>query len=125
MLCKTFWTQWHHPVRGDWVLPVKEDLEIFEIPSNLTWIKSKSKLSFKSIVRSKAKELGLTLLLNMKEKQHIFYLSVAYLITLPSIPQKAKYYYSFILLFCSKTFEYKMLDLNHTICLAKCILVWG
>ena len=68
MLSKTFWTQWQYPVRGDWVLLVEEDLEMFGINNNLTWIKSKSKLSFKAIVKSKAKELALELLLNKKEK---------------------------------------------------------
>ena len=68
MLCKTFWTQWHHPVRGDWVLQVIEDLEMFETPCNLPWIRSKSKLSFKTMVRSKTKELSFKLLSKMKEK---------------------------------------------------------
>ena len=68
MLYKTFWTQWQQPVKGDWVLQVNEDLEMFKIPSNLTWIKTKSKLNFKSIVKGKAKQIGFDLLSNMKEK---------------------------------------------------------
>ena len=61
-------TQWHHPTRGDWSEQVKEDLKLFGICSDLDWIKSKSKFSFKSLVKSKAKELGLQILIKKKEK---------------------------------------------------------
>ena len=68
MLWKIFTTQWHNPTKGDWSEQVKEDLKLFEICSDLDWIKSKSKFSFKSLVKSKAKELGLKILINKKEK---------------------------------------------------------
>ena len=68
MLSKTCWTQWKHPVRGDWVLQVEEDLNMFNIHKKFTWIKSKSKLSLKAIVKLKAKEFALKMLLTKKEK---------------------------------------------------------
>ena len=67
MLWKIFITQWHNPTRGDWSEQVKEDLKLFGICSDLNWIKSKSKFSFKSLVKIKAKELGLQILIKKKE----------------------------------------------------------
>ena len=68
MLWKIFTTQWNNPTKGDWSEQVKEDLELFGICPDLDWIKSKSKFSFKRLVKSKAKELGLEILIKMKEK---------------------------------------------------------
>ena len=47
---------------------MKLDLEEFEISSNLELIRSKSKLAFKNLVRSKAKEVALEALNEIKKK---------------------------------------------------------
>ena len=67
MLWKMFMTQWLNPLRGDWSEQAKEDLKLLGICSDLEWIKSKSKFSFKSLVKSKAKELGLQILIKIKK----------------------------------------------------------
>ena len=54
MLNSFFITQWNNPTRGDWTEEVKSDLEDFGIPCSFEWIKSKSQLSFKSLVKTKA-----------------------------------------------------------------------
>ena len=51
MLYKFFSAQWKYPVKNDWTEQEKLDLEEFEISSNLEWIRSKSKLAFKKLVR--------------------------------------------------------------------------
>ena len=68
MLYKFFSAQWKYPVKNDWTEQVKLDLEEFEISSNLEWIRSKSKLVFKKLVRSKAKEVALETLNEIKKK---------------------------------------------------------
>jgi hypothetical protein len=59
MLYKFFSAQWKYPVKNDWNEQVRLDLEEFEISSNLEWIRSKSKMSFKKLVGLKAKEVAL------------------------------------------------------------------
>ena len=68
MLYKFFSAQWKYPVKNDWTEQVKLDLEEFEISSNLELIRSKSKLAFKNLVRSKAKEVALEALNEIKKK---------------------------------------------------------
>ena len=68
MLYKFFSAQWKYPVKNDWTEQVKLDLEEFEISSNLEWIRSKSKLAFKKLVRSKDKEVALETLNEIKNK---------------------------------------------------------
>ena len=68
MIFQFFNTQWHNPTKGDWTETVKLDLEAFGIQVNLDTIKSKSKLSFKSMVKKKAIEHGLKILQAKKEK---------------------------------------------------------
>ena len=62
MLNSFFITQWNNPTRGDWTEEVKSDLEDFGIPCSFEWIKSKSQLSFKSLVKTKAEEYALSIL---------------------------------------------------------------
>ena len=56
MLYTFFVTQWNNPTRGDWTLEVKQDLEDFGIPCSFELIQSKSKLSFKNMVKVRAEE---------------------------------------------------------------------
>ena len=67
MISQTFTTQWHNPTKGDWSEQVKADLRTFGMSDDLKLIEAKSKLSFKTLVKSKAKELTLLMLLNKKE----------------------------------------------------------
>ena len=69
MLWKIFITQWEFPsTRGEWAEQVRGDLEMFGICDELNWIKSKSKLTFKALVKKQARELALVTLMNKKEK---------------------------------------------------------
>ena len=68
MLSKVFKTQWRFPTKDDWTTQVQEDLKDFEIDLSLEEMKSKSKNSFKRLVKIKAKEYALDNLLNLKEK---------------------------------------------------------
>ena len=58
MLAKFFQAQWKYPGSKDWTETVKEDLDDFEIPQDLKYIKSKSEISFKNLVRTKSKEFS-------------------------------------------------------------------
>ena len=68
MLYKFFICQWYHPVRGDWTETVKEDLKDFDIPCDFQFFKSKSKESFKRLVKIKAKEYALKILMENQQK---------------------------------------------------------
>ena len=59
MIYKFCSTQWKYPTnQEDWNEMVKSDLEDFGITSDLDYIKSKTSLSFKNIVKVKAKEFA-------------------------------------------------------------------
>ena len=68
MIHQFFITQWHNPTRGDWTETVKQDLDAFDIQVDFDVIRSKSKLSFKNMVKKRALECGLDILLSKKEK---------------------------------------------------------
>ena len=69
MLSKFFHTQWKYPARkNEWTEKVKEDLEELDIEINLEKIKSKSKDTFKNLVKKKVSEKALDVLLEMKER---------------------------------------------------------
>ena len=69
MCWKIFITQWEFPfTRGEWAEQVRGDLEMFGICDELNWIKSKSRLTFKALVKKQARELALVTLMNKKEK---------------------------------------------------------
>ena len=77
MLSKFFYAQWHNEVKNDWTKQAKLDLEDLQIPEDIEYIKSKSKDSFKNLVKVKALELALNELNLVKEKhskmQNLFY----------------------------------------------------
>ena len=59
MIYNFFSTQWKYPTnQKDWTEMVKSDLEDFGISNDLDYIKSKSSLTFKNIVKVKAKEFA-------------------------------------------------------------------
>ena len=68
MLYRVFINQWKYPVKGDWVEEVKLNLSELGINLSLDEIKSKSKASFKRMVKAKIKEYTLNHLLELKEK---------------------------------------------------------
>ena len=67
MLYTFFVTQWNNPTRGDWTLAVQEDLTDFRIPCSFEFIRSKSKLSFKNIVKVRAEEYAFE---SLRKKQN-------------------------------------------------------
>ena len=69
MLYTFFITQWLNPTRGDWVLQVREDLKDLEIPCSFDFIRSKTKIAFKNLVKSKVKTHALKLL-KLKQQKH-------------------------------------------------------
>ena len=69
MLHQFFITQWNRPCKGDWTETVRGNLEEFDIPIDLDYIRNKSKVAFTKIVKEKAKELALKLL-RMKQSTH-------------------------------------------------------
>lgn len=66
MLYSFFITQWNNPSKGDWTEYVKQDLKDFKIPQSFKLIQSKSKYTFKKIVKTRAEELALTNLMEIK-----------------------------------------------------------
>ena len=68
MLYNVFITQWNYPCKGDWTEQVKIDLEDLNIPCSFSFIESKSKESFKTLVKAKTKEFSLTYLKNLQLK---------------------------------------------------------
>ena len=68
MLYTFFVTQWNNPTRGDWTLEVKQDLEDFGIPCSFALIQSKSKLSFKNLVKVRAEEYAFN---SLRRKQDL------------------------------------------------------
>ena len=78
MINKFFLVQWKYPTNNkDWTEQVKCDLTDFEIPVDLEFIKSKSKSSFKTMVKMKAKEYSffknMENKLNHSKMEDIFY----------------------------------------------------
>ena len=68
MLFKVFQAQLKYPVRDDWTITVKQDLEDLRINLSLEEIKGKSEWSFKKLVKMKTKEYALDYLLKLKGK---------------------------------------------------------
>ena len=66
MLSRFFMAQWKYPCSGDWTQQVRRDLEEFEIPEDLNYLRSKSAISFKAIVKKKATELAFTKFMTKK-----------------------------------------------------------
>ena len=68
MLYKFFEAQFKYPIKDDWTLQVKQDLDDFGLPGTLEFLKSKSANAFKRIVKIKTKEYALKYLLELKSK---------------------------------------------------------
>ena len=66
MLSIFFWSQWRNPSRGDWVYSVRQDLNDLCITDDLETIALFSKFKFKQLVKSKAMQFALNLLLTRK-----------------------------------------------------------
>ena len=69
MISIFFSTQWNNPCRGDWSEQIKIDLKDFGIDCNFDEIRSKSKDSFKHLVKVRAREFAL-IVLNQKKESH-------------------------------------------------------
>ena len=59
MLYKVFLYQWKFPVKGDWVLEAKKNLEELDIDLSLEDLRQKFAYSFKRLVKTKTKEYTL------------------------------------------------------------------
>ena len=57
MLYKAFIAQWTYPVKDDWTIKVKENLEEFGISYSLEDMKTKSANSFKRMVKLELKNM--------------------------------------------------------------------
>ena len=68
MLYNVFITQWNNPCKGDWTEQVKTDLEDLNIPCSFNYIESKSKESFRRLVKTKTEEMTLTHLKTLQLK---------------------------------------------------------
>ena len=77
MLYSFFITQWHNPSPGDWTEQIKLDLKDLEIPCDFKFIQSKSKYSFKRLVKARANVYALKLLQN-KQSTHSKMKNLAY-----------------------------------------------
>ena len=66
MLYTFLMTQWNNPTRGDWTEQVKQDLEDFDIPQSFELMENKSQETFKKLVKVRAKEYALKILLTKK-----------------------------------------------------------
>ena len=62
-----FICQWKQPGQDDWTLQVKQDLEDFSLPCSIDFVKTKSKYSFKKLVKTKSKDYALYKFLQRKE----------------------------------------------------------
>ena len=68
MLLKIFTTQWNFPAkRNEWTEQVRVDLEDLGLVEDLIWIKSKTKFTFKNLVKKQIRELALQKLLQRKQ----------------------------------------------------------
>ena len=68
MIHQFFVTQWMNPTRGDWTETVRKDLEEFGIEEDIEFLKSKSKGTFKRLLKKKAREIAFESLVEMKVK---------------------------------------------------------
>ena len=68
MLYQFFITQWRNPTKGDWTEEVQANLEEFEIQADFKFLESKSKDSFKKLVKKQAKKIAFKKLLEEKAK---------------------------------------------------------
>ena len=67
LIHKFFTAQCKHPVKGDWVLTVKQDLEDLNINLSFDQIKNTSKVVFKELVKEKVKTSAFIMLTNIQQ----------------------------------------------------------
>ena len=67
MLYNFFLAQWKYPTTNDWTEQVRKDMDDFGFGNSLALIESKSKHSFKKLIKSKAKEFAFFSLIEKKE----------------------------------------------------------
>ena len=81
MLAKFFLTQWKYPSPGDWTEQVKEDLNDFGMLADFDFMRSKSRDSFKNLVKKKAVEYAFYSFMEMKnghsKLDNLFYTSLS------------------------------------------------
>ena len=70
MVYKVFSVQWNRPVKNDWVLAVKQDLNDFQINEDFSSFRSKSSEAFKTFVKSKAIEYEFSRHMNLKTREN-------------------------------------------------------
>ena len=102
MLSKFFHAQWNNQVKHDWTSQIRSDLDDFGIPGDLDYIRSKSKDSFKRLVKAKALDYALSELNSMQAKhsklEKLVYTSLemqSYLKSSDINPQDAKQVFSY------------------------------
>ena len=103
MVKKFFLIQWKYPTnKQEWTEQVKTDLLDFQIPVDIEFIQTKSKNSFKNLVKIKAKEYCFFKLMTMKIKHtkmdNLFYSELRmqpYLKSNLFTAEQAKMIYSF------------------------------
>ena len=68
MLLRFFHTQWNYPAKkNDWTKQVRADLAELGLDEELSWLKKKSKQSFKKLVKKQVRELALLRLIQKKD----------------------------------------------------------
>jgi hypothetical protein len=68
MVFKFFMAQWNYPAgKNEWTEQTRSDLEEFGIENSLEWIQAKSKLTFKNLVKKRAKEVAFEWLITKKK----------------------------------------------------------
>ena len=67
MLYRVFITQWLYPCAGDWTEQVRRDLSDLGLGCSIQWLESKSKWSFKKIIKRTLTEFTLRQLLKKKD----------------------------------------------------------
>ena len=70
MVEKAFFVQWNRPVKNDWVLAVRQDLQDFKIEDHLSTIKNQSSDSFKNLVKRKAMDFKFSRLMILKNREN-------------------------------------------------------
>ena len=64
MLGNFFWAQWRSPVKGDWAISVRDDLNQLGFSDNLDELKSLSKFKIKAVVKEKVTKYAFNFLTN-------------------------------------------------------------
>ena len=70
MLSRFFYCQWYNSNPQDWTTQVKLDLQELNLPNDLDIIETKTKFSWKNLVKRKIKEFEFNELIRMKETQN-------------------------------------------------------